>query len=1114
MSDLADRLAALSPEKRALFDKLLTEKGLHEDTFPLSVFQEGMWFLEQLHPGNAAYLGISAVRVEGRAVRADLLTQAMTDVASRNEMARTTFELREGRPVQVVHAATTVVVPEIDLRGMPLTVDQFEHRAIAAVLSEPFDIEAAPPVRLALLRTRDDESVLVAAAHHLLFDRQSFGILLAELSTVYESLAQGVAPRWLAPTVQYGDFATWQCQQRDSGAWTPDLEYWRAHLAGAPAALELPTDRPRAAVQGLRGAQLPVEVPEDSMHRLAALANRSGATTYMALLAVYSILLHRYSNQDAVVVGVPASVRDRPEVESLLGYFINTLPIHTRLGGDLTFTQLLEQVRDSCLGAYEHQEVPFDVLVADLNAPRVLSRPPVYQVSFTYGREPVPTVGFGGRLTRLPVRSEGARFELELQAFHKDGALRGWFEYDRDLFDESTVVRLADHFQQLIEAVVADPDQCVDQIELLAGTERRRVLEEVNDTSREWPASDGWIHECIERQVRETPEAQALVFEGQVLTYRELNRRANQLAHRLIRSGVGKDVLVGVAMERSVELVVALLAVVKAGGAYVPLDPDHPVARLERVLQDAQLAVLLCQGTAWQALPPVTVEVLRVDELWDELERESGDDPAVEVDGEDLAYVIYTSGSTGRPKGVMNVHAGIRNRLLWMQDVFQLSGTDRVLQKTPFSFDVSVWEFFWPLMFGAALVVARPGGHRDPDYLARLIKDEAVTTAHFVPSMLQAFLTAPVEECTTLRRVICSGEALPRSLQDRFLASSAAELHNLYGPTEAAIDVTHWACSSDDPPGPVPIGRPIANTQVYVLDRFLQPVPVGVPGELYLGGRNLARGYLNMPELTSERFIDDPFNPAPDARLYRTGDLARLLPDGVLQFLGRLDNQVKLRGFRIELGEIETVLATLPGVHGAVVTAPEMRPGDVRLVAYLTVDGVQGPDVSALPGLLRQELPEYMVPAYFEVLGSFPLTPSGKIDRSALPVPDSVRRESAVVFAAPEDETEEAIAAIWREVLGVDRVGRDDNFFDLGGHSLLLTQMRALLAERTGRDVSMVQLFQSPTVAALAQHLDDGVTPPSGAEDQAARERAEIRRRSVQRRQSSADRRSQNPQNR
>jgi amino acid adenylation domain-containing protein len=1104
--DLAGRLAALSPHKRALFEKLLADAARAEDTFPLSVFQEGMWFLEQMYPGNPAYLGISAVRIEGP-VRVELLARAMNDVVRRHELARTTFELRDGRPTQVVHPAAAVEVPEIDLRGAPLTEEELEQRVIATALCEPLDIEAAPPVRLALLRTADEEWVLVAAAHHLLFDRQAFGILLDELSTVYDALAQDRPSPLREPAIQYGDFAAWQCRQRDEGRWEPDLAYWREHLAGAPAALELPTDRPRPPVQGFRGAQLPIELPEELMQRLSALANQHGATTYMALLAVYSVLLHRYGNADDVVVGVPASVRDRPEIGSLLGYFINTLPVRTRLGGDPTFVQVLDQVRASCLGAYEHQEVPFDMIVADLNTPRDLSRPPIYQASFTYGREPVPAAGFGGaRLTRLPVRSDGARFDLELQAFHKDGALRGWFDYDRDLFDESTIARLAGHFRRLIDAVVADPEQCVDRIELLTGEERRRVLVELNDTARQWPAGDGWIHQCIERQVRQRPDAPAVRFEGRTLTYRELNRRANQLAHRLIRAGVGRDVLVGVAMQRSLELVVALLAVVKAGGAYVPLDPEYPPARLEYMVGDAKVAVLLTQRGVRDVLPPVPADVLCVDELAAELAGELDHDPQVGLDGSDLAYVIYTSGSTGQPKGVMNVHAGIRNRLLWMQDAFGLDATDRVLQKTPFSFDVSVWEFFWPLMTGATLVVARPGGHRDAGYLAGLIRDEAVTTVHFVPSMLQAFLAEPVERCTTLRRVICSGEALPRDLQDRFLARSGAQLHNLYGPTEAAIDVTHWVCRSDDPPGPVPIGRPIANTQVYVLDRYLRPVPIGVAGELHLGGQNLARGYLNRDRLTAERFIPDPFDPTPGARLYRTGDLARLRADGAVEFLGRLDHQVKLRGYRIELGEIEAALAALPGVREAVVLAPELRPGDVRLVAYLTVEAGAVPDPAALAAALRRELPEYMVPAFFEVLDALPLTPNGKIDRKVLPEPAYARRESAAPFVAPLDGLEDTIAGVWREVLGVERVGRDDNFFDLGGHSLLMAQLRTLLAERTGRELSIVELFQHPSVAALAEHLGrEPRSPESLGQD--AHERAETRRRSLGRRQHIADRR-------
>lgn len=1126
MSDLDQRLATLSPEQRDRFAQLLKESGqagLHENLFPLSVFQQGMWFLEQLRPDNPAYVVPAALRIRGPFDR-DVLLGAVNQVVRRHEALRTTFQLRDGQPKQVVHASVTVEVPEIDLRDTGLTGDELEARIVAEALGEPMSIERGPLLRIRLLRLGAQESVLAIALHHLICDRWSIGILMSEIASWYEAGLAGRDANLPELAIQYGDFATWQQQQLQERRWEADLAYWREHLAGAPAALELPTDRPRPPVQGFNGEFVPVELPEPLMRRLRDLANGNGATTYMALLAVFTILLHRYSNQDDIVVGVPAAMRARPEIETLIGYFVNALPIRTRLDGDPPFLDVLEQVRGATLGAYAHEEVPFDVVVAELNTPRDLSRPPVFQVSFSHGREPAPAFALGDtELTRVWVQSGGARFDLELQTFERDGALGGWFEYDRDLFDRATIERMAGHFRFLVEQVVEDPRRTVDRLELVGPAERHQVLVEFNDTARQWPAECGWIHQCFEAQARRRPDAEALRFEGRSLTYAELNRRANQLAHRLIRAGIGRDVLVGVCVERSIEMVVALLAVLKAGGAYVPLDPDYPLARLEHMLAAAQVPVLLTQRRVLSKLPAVNAEVLCLDELVAELAAEPSEDPDSPVGGEDLAYVIFTSGSTGTPKGVMNVHAGIRNRLLWMQEAFGLDYTDRVLQKTPYSFDVSVWEFFWPLTTGATLVVARPGGHRDPGYLVRTIRSERVTTMHFVPSMLQVFMQEPVEECTSLRRVICSGEALPRDLQDRFLIRSTAELHNLYGPTEAAVDVTHWVCEQDGGDGPVPIGRAIANTEIYVLDPLLQPVPVGVAGELHIGGRNLARGYLGMPELTAERFIAHPFDPAPGARLYKTGDLARFRPDGALEFLGRLDHQVKLRGFRIELGEIEAALAEHPQVHEAVVTAREYRPGDLRLVAYLTkvpdslawdvaspepvstVKPDQPPAPAELAAYLRQRLPEHMVPAYFEVLDAFPLTSSGKVDRKALPEPAVLRPDLAAEFVAPRDETEDDLAALWCEVLGVDRVGIHDNFFDLGGHSLLMAKLRTELAARTGRDVSMVELFQHPTVASLADFLR-GTSGGQAPLLLAARERAERRRRSANRRRRTTDR--------
>jgi amino acid adenylation domain-containing protein len=1099
--DLARRLAALTPEQRARFDVLLAERTPAEDTFPLAVLQRGTWFLEQLRPRNPGYIVPGAVRIEGP-FDTGLLRAAVAEIVRRHEALRITFQLRDGAPVQVVHHHLAIDVPETDLSGREYT-DADRQKWIDDALAEPFDIDTGPLLRVRLLRTGPEQCVLVVAMHHLVSDRWSTGVFLGELSELYEAFTAGRPSPLPELAIQYGDFAAWQHQQLDGGGWQQDLAYWRGHLAGAPPVLDLPTDRPRPAVQGFNGGSVPVDLPPALIGELAALAGRHGATPYMALLAVFQILLHRYTGQDDVVVGMPTALRGRAEVEPLIGYFVNTLPIRADLSGDPAFEPVLTRVRDACLGAYAHQDVPFELIVADLNTPRDLSRPPVYQVSFSYGREPVPTFAMAGaRLTRLPVRSAGARFDLELQAFDTDGGVTGWFEYDRDLFDEATIVRLAGHFRRLVEQVTACPGTPIGDLDLLDDAERHRVVTGWNATDTQWP--DGLVHECVEEQVRRAPGAEAVRYAGTSLSYAELNERANRLAHLLRGHGVGRDVLVGVAMERSLDLVVALLAVLKAGGAYVPLDPGLPPARLLAIAEDARPPVVLTHGALAGELPALDCPVLRVEDLAAELAAQSPEDPGVAVDGEDLAYVIFTSGSTGRPKGAMNVHAALRNRLLWMQDAYGLDATDRVLQKTPFSFDVSVWEFFWPLMTGATLVVARPGGHRDSGYLADTIAAERITTLHFVPSMLQLFLSEPPEKSAGLRRVFCSGEELPRALQDRFLDLHRAELHNLYGPTEAAIDVTSWHCRPGADARPVPIGHPIANTRMYVLDRHGRPVPAGVPGELCIGGRGLARGYLNRPDLTAERFTDDPF--VPGARIYRTGDLARHRADGALEFLGRLDHQVKLRGQRLELGEIEAVLTWHDTVREAVVVAREHAPGDVRLAAYTTAAGLTPPAAGDLAAHLREHLPEYMVPSSFTVLDALPLTPSGKTDRKALPQPQITRHDLQTRFVAPKEGLEHTLAGMWRGLLGVERVGMRDNFFDLGGHSLLMAEFRTALAATHGHELTMVELFQHPTIGSLAAYLGGERTGPQ-AVAHGAGQRAENRRQSHNRRQQAAERR-------
>ncbi|HEU4883940.1 MAG TPA: amino acid adenylation domain-containing protein, partial [Longimicrobium sp.] len=736
------------------------------------------------------------------------------------------------------------------------------------------------------------------------------------------------------------------------------LGYWRERLADAPALLELPTDHPRPAVKTYRGANERVQVPVEVLEGLRALGRQEGATLYMVALAAFQALLSRYSGSQDIVVGTPVAGRGRSEVEGLIGFFANTLVLRTDVSGDPGFRELLGRVREVVLGAYENQEVPFERLVAELQPERSLSHEPLFQVSFTLQDTRASASGLAGLSTeRVAAGSADAKFDLSLSLAATEGGLRCGLSYATDLFEHGTIERMLGHLARVLEQVAADADVRLSQLELLGEAERALVVEEWNRTEAEVPA-DRCIHELFEAQAARTPDAVALRFEQESLTYAELNVRANRLAHHLRGRGVGAEVRVGVLMERSLEMVVSLLAILKAGGAYVPLDPGLPAERLAYMLDDSAVPLVLTQGALRESVPERDgLEVLAVDALAERLAAESTENPQIGAGPDSLAYVIYTSGSTGRPKGVMNQHRGVVNRLVWMQAHFGIGADDVVLQKTPFGFDVSVWEFFWPLQQGARLVVARPDGHRDPAYLRDLIEREGVTTLHFVPSMLQTFVeAAEAGRCASLRNVVCSGEALPPALVDRFYDRFAGPvvLTNLYGPTEAAVDVSVWTCSREESAGVVPIGRPVWNTALYVLDASLKPVPVGVPGELYIGGVQVARGYLDRPGLTAERFVPDPFSAEGGARLYRTGDRARWRADGAIEYLGRLDFQVKVRGFRIELGEIEAALLGHAGVRESVVLAREDVSGDPRLVAYLVPDRTHAAGVLEIQRLERE----------------------------------------------------------------------------------------------------------------------------------------------------------------
>jgi amino acid adenylation domain-containing protein len=1058
------------------------ERDLAREPLPLSFAQRRLWFLDRLAPGSPTYNVPLAYRLSGQ-LDATSLRRALRELLRRHETLRTRFDIRAGEPAQIICAPEDFEPEVFDLSALPEGAR--EARAAAAALGEavrPFDLARGPVFRALLLRLSDEEHVLVLNAHHIATDGWSVGLLIKELATLYEAYRCGADSPLEDPPVRYADFAAWQRRWMGGEVLEGQLRYWRAQLAGAPAALELPADFVRPPVQSFAGATLRFNLGDETSRALRELCAREGVTMFMALLAAYAALLGRYSRQAEVLIGTPVANRADADLEQVVGFFANTLALRMRLDGDPTFRELLGRARETCLGAYAHQDVPFERLVEELRVERDLSRSPLFQTMLVYHAGDVRSLELPGlTLTPAALDPPVAKFDLGLAVNDAGGEMSASFNYSTALFSDETVARMASHFVMLLEAIVADEGARVADLPLMREEEVRQIVEGWNDTAADLPA-DLRLHEMFEQRARATPEAVAVVFEGRTLSYSQLDERANRLARRLRRLGVGPDVLVGVCAERSLEMVVALLGVLKAGGAYVPLDPAYPRERLAFMLEDARAPVLLTQSHLVEGLPGHGAVSLCLDAEWEEAEQ--GADFDFGMCETNLAYVIYTSGSTGRPKGAMNTHRGICNRLLWMQSAYGLGPSDCVLQKTSFSFDVSVWEFFWPLLAGARLVLAKPEGHKDPDYLARLINEQGVTTLHFVPSMLKTFVeSGALAKCAGLRRVICSGEALPSELRRRFFEVSRAELHNLYGPTEASIDVTSWACAPGDADAvTVPIGRPIMNTQIYLLDERMRPVPVGVVGELFIGGDGLARGYLNRPALTAERFVPDPFSGEPGARLYRTGDLTRYLPGGAVEFLGRVDHQVKVRGFRIELGEIEAALTQHPHVAEAVAVVRDDTRGDLCIVAYYVAR--DSADAADLRAHLRGRLPEYMIPARFVRLDAMPLTPNGKLDRSALPMPDEVRAAAAqsAPLTPPRTKAESAIAAIWKELLGLDSVGIADNFFDLGGHSLLLVQIHARLREIFPREFSVIDLFKYPTVGSLADFLSDAA--PEAARDQ------------------------------
>ncbi|SFG85800.1 amino acid adenylation domain-containing protein [Pseudomonas syringae] len=1047
---------------------------------PLSWAQQRLWFLDQLdRAAGAAYHIPAGLRLRGRLDR-DALQATLDRIVARHETLRTHFALHEGQAIQVIAPATQgFALVTHDLRPLDSAA---QHEAVERLAGEealaPFDLSSGPLIRGRLVQLSEMEHILLVTQHHIVSDGWSTGVLLHEIGMLYRAFSQGLADPLPALAFQYVDYAAWQRQWLQGETLQTQVNFWRQHLSGAPALLELPTDHRRPPLRSYAGGRVSLALSPALTAGLRQLGQRHGATLFMTLLAGWSSLLSRFSGQDDVVIGTPVANRPRSELESLIGFFVNTLALRIRPQGRLSVAALLEQVKAVMLAAHAHQDLPFEQVVEALQPPRSLGHSPIFQVMLALNNTP------GGGEFSLPELSleplqaphTTAQFDLSLALVEADGGLIGSLEYASDLFERATIERMAGHLQVLLEGMVTDDQQAVAELPLLSCEQRRQVLESFNDTAAAYPA-DKLLHQLFEEQAAQQPDALAVVDETASLTYGELNARANRLAHYLIGLGIQPDDRVAICAQRSLEMVVGLLGILKAGGAYVPLDPGYPSERLRYMLEDSAPVAVLVQAETRTLLGELAVPTL--DLQAGDWEVEAEHNPVVPaITPQHLAYVIYTSGSTGKPKGVANQHDGVVNRLWWAKSEYRIGADDRVLQKTPFGFDVSVWEIFLPLLAGAQLVMARPGGHQDPHYLMEVIERRSISMLHFVPSMLQAFVNqTPAGRCSTLKRVLCSGEALPHALllqgQAHFPKS---ELHNLYGPTEAAIDVTAWHYVAEQDIGIVAIGRPIANTQIYLLDAHGQPVPIGVSGEIHIGGIGVARGYLNRPELTAERFLEDPFSAQPAARMYRTGDLGRWLADGNIEYLGRNDDQVKLRGYRIELGEIESQLAGCSGVREAVVLAREHRPGDKRLVAYLTAQEGAVLSATQLREQLSQGLAEYMIPSAFVTLARFPLTPNGKLDRRALPAPEDDAYASRG-YEAPVGEIEHALAEIWQALLGrLERVGRHDHFFELGGHSLLAVQLVSCLRQRFEVEVALGDLFMHPTICELAASCHSGLS--------------------------------------
>lgn len=1081
---LQAKLQKLSPEQReALLKKLQQRKAKSatlssslrdtpiakiariEKNYPVSFSQQRLWFLEQFNEGHSAYNIAASFELNGE-LNIDLLKQSLKLIIQRHESLRTTFaQDNSGVKQQVIDR----IEFELKVQDLCHSPDQLTQR-IETISSQAFDLEQGPLFDIQLFKLAEQRHVLTVVMHHIISDAWSANVIMSEVSGIYGKLAQGASVVLPAPKIQYIDYSLWQKAFLDEVG-IAQSDFWKEELAGFNN-LNLPTDMPRPPMPSGNGSFYRLHLSQDLTQSFSQLCIKNGCTAFHGFLAAYQVLLNRYTQQNDFCIGIPVAGRQHSDTEGLIGFFVNSLAIRSDASTELSFSALLGKVKQRSLNALTHQDLPFEKLVEVVNTERNGNISPIFQTFFSYDQgetsSPLNLPGIQSRY--LPTDTSSSKFDLSLTLKDNIEGLSCHFEYDTDLYQHETIARIAKHFSRLIQLLVDEPEQALGKHRLLDEDEQDEQLSlqvGFNATATQFTQLNS-IQHAFEQQVEQTPDAIAVSDENNALSYRLLNNKANQLANALIAKGARSGHVIAVCLERSCNMSVALLAVLKAGAAYTPLLPNLPKKRIDYIIEDTATTLLISDNTTQSLFDSSALTIINVDDEA-RYKQNSKENPTEAIDPEALFNVIYTSGSTGEPKGVMVPHRGIINRLQWMQSAYTIDSNDKVLQKTPYNFDVSVWELFWPLMTGAQIVYAKTDGHKDPTYILKSIRDNGITTCHFVPSMLEIFLAAEnLDTASTLKQVFASGEALTLKQVELFKQHlSNAKLHNLYGPTEASIDVSYFDCSQDINSSSVPIGKPIANTELYILDKEANLLPKGAIGELYIGGKNLATGYLNKPELTAISFINNPYQAKNQGAkiLYKTGDLARFSNNDNIEYLGRIDHQVKIRGLRIELGEIENCLASLEQIESAVATTQKLNDQNILIAYYKSSQNIEG---ELLRKHLASFLPEYMLPTAFIQLDEIPLSNNGKVDRKNLPSVDigDLKKQD---FIAPRNTIEQELAIIWQDLLGLESVGVLDNFFELGGHSLLASQMLLRIKESFAIELPLRALFEVSDIQNIAK---------------------------------------------